>query len=122
VLKPGGIFRLALPDYQCDVLLHRTQKGKRGELLFDPVGGGDLIDGKIVNGGHLWFPDYLKVRALLEETKFEDINFYHYYDDSGKGITKSIDYGIGHIMRTPDFDERVKDPYRPMSIVVDCIK
>ena len=48
--------------------------------------------------------------------------FYHYYDESGKGVTEPIDYSISHVMRTPDHDERVKNPYRPMSIVVDCIK
>ena len=122
VLKPGGIFRLSLPDYQCDILRNRTLKNEKGELLFDPVGGGDLMDGKVVNGGHVWFPRYRTVKKLLEKSPFEDIRFYHYYDEAGKGITKPIDYAIGHIMRTPDHDERVKNPYRPLSIVVDCVK
>ena len=43
-------------------------------------------------------------------------------DEMGKGVTHPIDYSIGHVMRTPDHDERVKNPYRPMSLVVDCIK
>ncbi len=122
VLKPGGIFRLSLPDYQCDILYNRTQKSEEGEFLFDPAGGGDFIDGKVVNGGHVWFPKYITIKELLEKTAFKDIQFYHYYDETGKGITKPIDYTIGHVMRTPDHDERVKNPYRPMSIVVDCIK
>ena len=122
VLKPGGIFRLSLPDYQCDILYNRTRKSEKGELLFDPDGGGMFADGKVVEGGHVWFPQYKTVRALLEKTNFKDIRFYHYYDESGKGITKPIDYTIGHVMRTPDHDSRVMDPYRPMSIVVDCIK
>lgn len=122
VLKPGGIFRLSLPDYQCDILRNRTLKGPNGELLFDPGGGGDFIDGKVVNGGHVWFPLYKSVKEILEKTHFRQIRFYHYYDESGKGVTKPIDYAIGHVMRTPDHDERVKNPYRPMSLVVDCIK
>jgi SAM-dependent methyltransferase len=121
VLKHGGIFRLSLPDYQCDILYNRTQKNEKGELLFDPGGGGKFIDGK-VKGGHVWFPQYKTVKKLLEKTHFEDIRFYHYYDESGKGVTRPIDYTIGHVKRTPDHDERVKTPYRPMSIVVDCIK
>ena len=57
-----------------------------------------------------------------EDDKFVlEIKAY-YYDESGKGITKTIDYSIGHVMRTPDHDERVQNPFRPMSIVVDCIK
>jgi SAM-dependent methyltransferase len=122
VLKPGGIFRLSMPDYQCDILYRRTQKNKKGELLFDPGGGGEFIDGKVVKGGHVWFPQYKTVKELIEKTHFKDIRFHHYYDESGKGIIKPIDYTIGHVMRTPDHDERVKNPYRPMSIVVDCIK
>ena len=122
VLKPGGIFRLSLPDYQCDVLYNRTQKNEKGEFVFDPDGGGEFIDGKVVNCGHVWFPLYKTVKELLEKTQFKDIRFYHYYDESGKGVTKPIDYTIAHVKRTPDHDERVSNPYRPMSIVVDCIK
>jgi predicted SAM-dependent methyltransferase len=121
VLKPSGIFRLSMPDYQCDILYNRTLKRGNGELMFDPGGGGDFIDGKVIEG-HLWFPNYKTVKELLEKTQFDDIRFYHYYDESGKGVTKPIDYTVGHVNRTPDHDNRVKRPYRPMSIVVDCIK
>jgi hypothetical protein len=103
-------------------LHNRTQKSETGDLLFDPGGGGDFVNGKVVNGGHVWFPEYNTVKELLEKTPFKDIAFYHYYDESGKDVTHPIDYSMGHIMRTPDHDERVKDPYRPMSIVVDCKK
>jgi hypothetical protein len=122
VLKPGGIFRLSLPDYRCDFLYQRTQKDEDGELQFDPEGGGAFLNGKVVGGGHVWFPTYSIVKELLSETLFKNVTFYHYYNESGKGITRTIDYNIGHIMRTPDHDERVKNPFRPMSIVVDCIK
>jgi len=37
-------------------------------------------------------------------------------------VTKSIDHSKGLIRRTPDHDERVAHPYRPISIVVDLIK
>jgi SAM-dependent methyltransferase len=122
VLKPGGIFRLSLPDYGCDILYDRTQKNKKGELLFDPFGGGEFIDGKVIKGGHLWFPRYTVVKELLENTHFKDIKFYHYYNDLKKSVTKPIDYTIGYVLRTPDHDKRVESPYRAMSIVVDCIK
>lgn len=122
VLKPGGIFRLALPDYQCDILRNRTLKSEDGELLFDPDGGGNFVDGKVVNGGHAWFPKYKSVKTILENTLFDEIRFYHYYNEVGEAVTNPIDYSVGHVMRTPDHDERVREPYRPMSIVVDCIK
>ena len=39
ILKPNGIFRLAVPDYRCDILFERTLKTMKGELKFDPGGG-----------------------------------------------------------------------------------
>ena len=122
ILKPKGVFRLSLPDYRCDFLYERTQKNSNGELQFDALGSGDFINGKVVNGGHLWFPTYEKVKKILDSTDFEIINFLHYYNETGEGITNKIDYSIGYVRRTPDNDDRVKEPYRPLSIVVDCIK
>ncbi len=116
ILKPGGVFRMSVPDYRCDILYNRCKKDNTGKILFDP------LDGKTVNGGHLWFPNYESVLELLNKTSFKNIVFYHYYDTNGNGITNKIDYSIGFIRRTPDNDERVKNPYRPLSIVVDCIK
>ena len=122
VLKVGGVFRLSVPDYRCDLLENRTLKNDKGEMIFDPLGGGNYKNGKVIDGGHVWFPKYETVKELLLKTKFSNIEFLHYYDESGEAITKPIDYSIGHVMRTPDNDERVSSPYRPMSIVVDCIK
>jgi SAM-dependent methyltransferase len=122
VLKPGGIFRLSMPDYGCDILQARTLKNNSGELVFDPGGGGSYKNGKVVGGGHVWFPRYESVKAIIDATQFADVTFYHYYNLSGHPVTRPIDYSIGYVMRTPDHDSRVSDPYRPMSIVVDCRK
>ncbi|MBK8397945.1 MAG: methyltransferase domain-containing protein [Leptospiraceae bacterium] len=122
VLKVGGLFRLALPDYRCDILYDRTHKNEQGELQFDPQGGGAYLNGKVVNGGHVWFPNFEKVSKLLEKSKFSKIEFLHYYDSKGNPVTNPIDYSKGWVIRTPDHDDRVKNPYRPISIVVDCIK
>ena len=43
-------------------------------------------------------------------------------ENPNKIVTHKIDYSKGHIHRTPDTDQRVQNPYRPMSIVVDCYK
>lgn len=40
VLKFGGLFRLSVPDYRCDILHERSVKDAQGNLLFDPFGGG----------------------------------------------------------------------------------
>lgn len=93
--------------------------------MFDPGGGGrfNKKTNKVEKGGHVWFPTYEIVRKLLDKTHFEEskINFLHYYCDS-KSITNDIDYSMGFIARTPDYDIRSQTPYRAMSIVVDCYK
>ena len=128
ILKPGGLFRLSMPDYNCDVLKNRSEKDSNGNIIFDKVGGGkcDFINKKVRNGGHVWFPVYSSVKSLLESTNFPNnkINFLHYYDDYNNNtpIIKEIDYSKGYISRTPDNDDRIKNPRRPMSIVVDCYK
>jgi len=129
VLKEKGLFRLSLPDYRCDVLSDRSVKNSEGSIMFDPLGGGAyrrrmLIFGekKVVRGGHVWFPTYEKVAELLKVAGFSSIEFLHYYDENGTPHTRSIDYAKGYIQRTPDNDHRVSNPFRPMSIVVDCLK
>jgi predicted SAM-dependent methyltransferase len=126
VLKPGGLFRFSIPDYSCDILYNRCIKNNNNEIIFDPNGGGsyDYKNSKVINGGHVWFPKYESVKSLLDKTNFEkkNINFLHYYDENNNSVTKIIDYSKGYIHRTPDFDNRVNNPYRPMSIVVDCYK
>ncbi len=124
-LKPNGLFRLSVPDYNCDNLYKRTMKDKDGNLMFDMGGGGyyDYEEKKVKGGGHVWFPTYMKVKSLLEKTKFKKINFLHYYDENKKPVINKIDYSFGYIKRTPDNDKRVKKPFkRPLSIVVDCYK
>lgn len=126
VLKPGGLLRLSMPDYRCDILYNRSEKNEKKEIIFDKGGGGDYDyeNKKVINGGHLWFPKYESVKLLLNKTNFEDtkINYLHYYDINNNSINKIIDYSKGYIQRTPDNDKRVNNPYRVMSIVVDCYK
>jgi len=126
VLKPGGLFRLSMPDYKCDILQKRSLKDASGNIFHDPGGGGnyDFLNNKVINGGHVWFPSYNSVYYIFEKSNFniEKVNFLHYYDSNNNPITKTIDYNMGYISRTPDNDSRVKEPYRPMSIVVDCYK
>ena len=123
-LKPGGIMRISMPDYRCDVLFNRSMKNERGEIIFDAMGGGTYNRelNKVMDGGHLWFPRYETVKSLLDRTNFKYFNFYHYYDQNNNPVCQSINYSLGWVDRTPDNDDRVKNPFRPMSIVVDSIK
>ena len=63
VLKPGGLFRLSMPDYKCDVLYNRSEKDCNGNIIFDSGGGGryDRINKKVITGGHVWFPVFNSV-------------------------------------------------------------
>lgn len=126
ILKPNGIFRLAVPDYRCDVLFERTLKTKKGELKFDPGGGGKYskLRRKVIDGGHIWFPNYENVKNIFDNSNFEDkkIDFLHCYINDNDFVLKDIDYDICYIQRTPDYDLRVSNPRRPMSIVVDAMK
>jgi SAM-dependent methyltransferase len=122
ILKPGGLFRLSMPDYRCDLLIKRNRKDSNDEIIFDPGGGGVFKDGKVCGGGHLWFPKYEIVYDLLNHSNFSNLTFLHYYDIDNKPVIHSIDYSLGYISRTPDHDRRVQNPYRPLSIVVDCYK
>ena len=126
VLKPGGLFRLSMPDYNCDILYKRSEKDSNGNIIFDQGGGGkyDRTNKKVILGGHVWFPVFSSVKSLLESTNFlnDKINYLHYYDNNNNSITNKIDYSKGYVHRTPDHDNRVKNPYRAMSIVVDCYK
>lgn len=120
ILKPGSLFRLSLPDYNCDILYKRTLYNYKGELVFDPGGGGSLD-----NPGHLWFPTYDKVKILLKKTRFFQsgrIDFLHYYLGKTEFVVNEVNYTKGFIQRTPDHDKRVQNPYRPMSIVIDLYK
>lgn len=121
VLKPNGFFRLSLPDYGCDILKNRSHYNINGDIVFDPEGGGFFQNGQIKGGGHLWFPTYKNVSTILENSKFSKIDFLHYYDGE-KSITNKIDHSLGRVLRTPDFDDRVKNPFRAMSLVVDLEK
>jgi SAM-dependent methyltransferase len=122
ILKPGGYLRISIPDYRFDLYCSRSVKDYNGNIVFDPDGGGSFVDGKVCDGGHLWFPTYESTLALVQQTKFTKYNFLHYYDADGTPVLKDIDYSKGFVQRTPDNDNRATNPRRPMSIVVDLVK
>jgi SAM-dependent methyltransferase len=125
VLSPGALFRLSLPDYHLDLHIQRCQKGPAGEIVFDPGGGGKFVDGRITGGGHVWFPTIEIVRDLFNKSLFRDhgiVTFLQYNNSDGSFALNPIDYGVGHIQRTPDHDDRVSGRPHPISIVVDAYK
>jgi hypothetical protein len=122
ILAIGGLFRLSVPDYRSHILRHRSIIDADGAVLFDPGGGGSFQDGKVIDGGHVWFPVYETVKALFDSSRFEDVQFLHYTDADGLSVLNPIDYSLGNVQRTPDHDPRVSSPRQAMSIVVDAWK
>jgi SAM-dependent methyltransferase len=125
VLAPGGLFRLSVPDYHFDLHIERSQRGPNGDIVFDPLGGGHFVDGRVVDGGHVWFPTIERVRDLFNASSFStqgEIEYLQYTNADGTFKLDPIDYSLGYIQRTPDHDARVADRPRPISIVIDARK
>lgn len=119
ILQPEGLFRICLPDYNSSHLSDISMRDKDGKIVFDPTGGGSFGVNGVENTGHVWFPNYIIVRDLLEKTKFDRIDFLCYHTESGELIKKDIDFSKGYINRLPKADEINKPVY---SIIVDCYK
>lgn len=119
ILQKGGLFRICLPDYYSAYLSDISMRDKDGNIVFDPTGGGSFGINGVENAGHVWFPNYLIVRDLLESTKFGKIDFLCYHTEKGELIKKDIDLSKGYIKRLPKVDDKNKPVY---SIVVDCYK
>ncbi len=125
ILRPGGLLRISVPDYRWSVYVDRSLRSEAGEIIFDPGGGGRLLDGRVVDGGHLWFPTLELVQSLLSNSPFASqgaINYLHYNRLDGSGKLDQIDYRLGYIARTPDHDPRHRNSSQAISIVVDCWK
>ena len=118
ILKKRGLFRICLPDYFSPYLKNTAMKDEHGNIIFDPTGGGDWGSKGVINGGHLWFPNYITVKRLLEKTKFRNINFLCYHTEEGILMKKEIDYLKGYVIRVPE--QECKNPV--YSMVVDCYK
>lgn len=120
VLKIGGVLRISIPDYGCDILRKRSIIDADNNIIFDKEGGGNID-----NPGHVWFPRIDTIKEILSASlfnKYGNINYLHYYNMDSTFVVNKIDYSRSTVTRTPDHDPRVMSPYRPMSIVVDLTK
>lgn len=125
VLKPGGVFRLSLPDYRFDEYSRRSVRDENGSIVFDPGGGGLFKNGKVVQGGHVWFPTYELVKDLFDQSAFNargSTDFLQYTASDGSFVMNPINFELGYVQRVPGNDKRVAQRPRPISIVVDAQK
>lgn len=77
--------RISLPDYRCEALRARSIR-ENGKIVFD---WGEYKNGQVIKDSHVWFPIYESVKALLDESPFEQYEFLHYYDKHNKPIRKN---------------------------------
>jgi len=131
-LRPEGLFRLSLPDYNSPLLKSRSVYDCHGNLLCDLAMGG-TVRGRM-NGGldvgftqdgnaHLWFPNYGNVLHLIISSqirKCSSISVHQTWIDSKTYVCKQFDQTIMPVMRTPPRDMRAAG--KPVSIVIDFIK
>lgn len=123
VLIPGGLFRLSVPDYRCEIYQSRSLCDSNGNIAFDPGGGGRFVNGKVIDGGHLWFPRIESVRALLNATSFNQqgkIEYLQYYNENDQPIINPVSYNKGFILRSAENDNRNNG--NPISIIIDAYK
>ena len=102
ILKPGGLFRLSVPDYDNPLMLARCN-------LQDGV---IVLDREVPD--HKWFPTVGLIKELFIglDFKFRISKIVQCYMWVGR-----IDYSKGYVQRTLENDER-----GAISIVIDCIK
>jgi predicted SAM-dependent methyltransferase len=116
MLRSGGIFRLAVPDYRHPKDRFCLERG------FDSR-----------ENLHVTLTTYELLKKHTDTSSFETADYRHYWDGD-KFIYNEIDYSLGHVKRTPDHDNRnffgayrdgVKvgeNKFFMTSIVVDLIK
>jgi SAM-dependent methyltransferase len=132
-LRPKGLFRLSIPDYNSPLLRKRSVYDYDGNILCDLAMGGkvsahslsgsvkvDLADG---GDAHLWFPTYTNVMQLIVSSnirKCNTIKVQHAWIDANNCICEPFDHGVMPVIRTPPRDMRANG--KPISIVIDFIK
>lgn len=119
IMKKGALFRICVPDFWDPISIKGTMRDKKGKILWDPMGGGKYGKNGAELGGHLWYPTYEIMHKLLNNTKFQKVEFLCYHTEEGHLVMKDINFAKGHINRIQD-----QDIWRIgiHNIVIDCYK
>ncbi len=132
VLKPGGVFRLSVPDYRSPVLKRRSVYDHRGRVTGDLMMGatpyfdsatGDARTRFSEDGdAHIWFPRYELVTHLIlkSDIRKSTIRFYQGFLDDQTFLAEPIPDEEMFVQRALPHDRRSGG--MPVSIVVDLIK
>lgn len=132
VLKPGGVFRLSVPDYRSMVLKKRSLFDFRGRVIGDPMMGAspfyDPAHGEAAirftedGDAHLWFPRYETVLHLIlkSEIRKAAIKVWQAFLDDHHFVCEPIPENEMYVRRCVPNDPRANG--QPISIVVDFTK
>ncbi len=132
VLKPGGVFRLSVPDYRSPVHKRRSVYDWRGRVTGDLLMGAEpwfddiTGDARIRFAGdgeaHLWFPRYELVTHLVlkSEIRKSTIKFYQGFLDDHTYLAEPFPEDDMFVVRALPHDRRAAG--QPVSIVADFVK
>jgi SAM-dependent methyltransferase len=132
VLKPGGIFRLSVPDYRCPVLKRRSIYDARGRVIgdllmgaasyLDPATGEARVRFSEDGEAHLWFPRYELITHLVlkSEIRKAQIHFYQGFLDDHTYLCEPVPENEMFVQRAAPHDQRAGGA--PISIIADFVK
>ena len=132
VLRPGGVFRLSVPDYRSPVHKRRSVYDWRGRVTGDLLMGADPIsttppamrecalrgDGE----AHLWFPRYELITHLVlkSEIRKSTIKFYQGFLDDHTYLAEPFPEDEMFVVRALPHDRRAAG--QPVSLMADFVK
>jgi SAM-dependent methyltransferase len=132
VLRPGGIFRLSVPDYRSPVQKRRSIYDARGRIIGDLLMGaasyldqatGDVRVRFTEDGdAHLWFPRYELITHLVlkSELRKARIHFYQGFIDDHGYLCEPLPDDEMFVVRAAPHDRRAGGA--PTSIIADFVK
>ena len=132
VLKPGGTFRLSVPDYRSPVLKRRSIYDARGRVTgdlmmgatsyYDPATGDARVQFSEDGDAHVWFPRYELVTHLVlkSEIRKAKIHFYQAFLDDHTYLCEPVPEDEMFVQRAAPHDKRAGGA--PVSIVADFVK
>jgi SAM-dependent methyltransferase len=132
VLKPGGIFRLSVPDYRSPIQKRRSIYDARGRVIGDLLMGassyldqatGDVRVRFSEDGeAHVWFPRYELITHLIlkSELRKAQIHFYQGFLDDHTYLCEPVPEDEMFVQRAAPHDRRAGGA--PTSIIADFVK